>query len=123
VVVRLWQRRRVLYALLGVFVLFTLIYGLCDGVVRIADTPSGPVAAPTRNPVDWVIFSMSAMSPTAKLTHRALPPASGFNCSPVQTFSDRPGRPGPEFSAIRRALEIWRQRRRRRSVRASDSSG
>ena len=58
---------------LGVFVLFTLIYGLCDGVVRITETASGPVAAPTRNPVDWVIFSMSAMSPTAKHPAGLLP--------------------------------------------------
>jgi uncharacterized protein YjbI with pentapeptide repeats len=64
---------RVLLTLLGVFVLFTLIYGMCDGVVRVDITPTGPVLTPTRNPVDWVVFSMSAMSPTAKHPAGMLP--------------------------------------------------
>ncbi|HKB40420.1 MAG TPA: pentapeptide repeat-containing protein [Gemmataceae bacterium] len=64
---------RPLLALLATYVLFTLIYGLTDGVMRVTQTPSGEVAAPTRNPLDWIIFSMSAMSPTAKLPSGLLP--------------------------------------------------
>ncbi len=78
---------RVLFALFGVFLLFTLIYGLCDGVVRTTQTPSGPVAAPTRNPVDWVVFSMSAMSPTAKQPAGLLPRNEWILLlSTIQTF-------------------------------------
>jgi uncharacterized protein YjbI with pentapeptide repeats len=64
---------RVLLAMLAVYVLFTLIYGLTDGVVRTIDGPSGPVMVPTRNPVDWVIFSMSAMTTSAKQPVGLLP--------------------------------------------------
>ena len=78
---------RVLFALLGVFLLFTLIYGVSDGVVRTTQTPSGPVAAPTRNPVDWVIFSMSAMSPTAKNPAGLLPRNEWIQLlASIQTF-------------------------------------
>src|SRR5262249_31538058 len=64
---------RVLLALLAVYLLFTLIYALSDGVVRTTQTPTGPVAAPTRNPLDWAIFSMSAMSTSAKQPVGLLP--------------------------------------------------
>jgi uncharacterized protein YjbI with pentapeptide repeats len=57
---------RPLLTLLVVYVLFTLIYGLTDGVVRVTPTPTGQVTELTRDPLDWVVFSNSAMSPTAK---------------------------------------------------------
>jgi uncharacterized protein YjbI with pentapeptide repeats len=78
---------RVLFSLLGVFLLFTLIYGLSDGVVRTTETPTGPVRAPTRNPVDWVIFSMSSMSPTAKHPAGLLPRNEWIQLlASIQTF-------------------------------------
>lgn len=64
---------RVLLTLLAVYLLFTLIYGLTGGVVRTTNTPEGLVTEPTNNPIDWVIFSMSAMSPTAKQPWGLLP--------------------------------------------------
>src|SRR5262249_19263434 len=64
---------RVLLALLGVFLVFTLVYGLSDGVLRTTPTPAGPVTAPTRNPVDWAIFSLSAMTTSGKQPIGLLP--------------------------------------------------
>jgi uncharacterized protein YjbI with pentapeptide repeats len=78
---------RPLLALLGVYILFTLIYGLTDGVVRVTQTPDGPVAEPTRNPIDWVVFSMSAMSPTAKQPAGLLPRNDWIQLlAAIQTF-------------------------------------
>jgi uncharacterized protein YjbI with pentapeptide repeats len=64
---------RVLLAMLVVFLTFTLYYGLTGGVLRVTQTPDGPVAARTWNPVDWVIFSMSAMSTSGKQPVGLLP--------------------------------------------------
>jgi hypothetical protein len=70
--------RRVLLTMLAMFVLFTLIYGLTDGVVRVTPTPSGQVITPTRNPLDWVIFSMSAMTTSGKQPAGLLPSNAGI---------------------------------------------
>jgi uncharacterized protein YjbI with pentapeptide repeats len=64
---------RVLLALAGVFLVFALVYGLTDGVLRTTQTPAGPVTAPTHNPVDWAIFSVSAMTTSGKQPIGLLP--------------------------------------------------
>jgi uncharacterized protein YjbI with pentapeptide repeats len=64
---------RVLFALLVVYVVFTLIYGVTDGVVREVQTPNGLTAEPTRNPIDWATFSMAAMTTSGKQPVRLLP--------------------------------------------------
>ena len=65
--------KRVLVAMLSVYLVFTLLYGLSDGVVRTVETSSGLVRVPTRNPVDWAIFSMSAMTTSGKQPVGLLP--------------------------------------------------
>ncbi|HVK10771.1 MAG TPA: pentapeptide repeat-containing protein [Gemmataceae bacterium] len=78
---------RVLLAMFAVILLFTVVYGACDGVVRTTQTPAGPVTEPTRNPVDWVVFSMSAMSPTAKQPAGLLPRTAWVQLmASIQTF-------------------------------------
>ena len=44
-----------------------------ERLFRVANTPEGLVTEPTHNPIDWIIFSMSAMSPTAKQPWGLLP--------------------------------------------------
>jgi uncharacterized protein YjbI with pentapeptide repeats len=51
---------RVLLAMLGVYLMFTLVYGAIGGVVR---TPTGGgTPGPTRNPLDVAIFSLLSMT-------------------------------------------------------------
>lgn len=64
---------RVLLTMLTVFIVFTLIYGLTDGILRVVQTPNGPVLVPTHNPVDWVNFSMIAMTTSGKQPFGLLP--------------------------------------------------
>jgi hypothetical protein len=64
---------RVLLALLGVYLLFTLLYAVTDGVVREQPTPHGVTAVPTRHPLDWATFSMAAMAPSGKQPVGLLP--------------------------------------------------
>ncbi len=53
---------RILGAMVVVFVVFTLLYGLTGSVVRVTKLPTGEVRVPTRNPTDLVIFSLMALT-------------------------------------------------------------
>jgi uncharacterized protein YjbI with pentapeptide repeats len=53
---------RILLAMLSVYAVFTLVYGVTGAVVRVEPTPSGPVATPTRNLLDLAIFSLMAIT-------------------------------------------------------------
>jgi len=53
---------RVLATLLVIYVLFTAIYALTGTVLRIEDPPAGRVKAPTYDPVDLALFSLTAMT-------------------------------------------------------------
>ena len=52
---------RILITMLVAYVIFTLIYGLTGGVVRV-DTPTPGVSTPVRDPVDLAIYSFLAMT-------------------------------------------------------------
>jgi uncharacterized protein YjbI with pentapeptide repeats len=53
---------RVLGTLLLVFVLFTLLYGVLGSVIKVVETPNGPIKVPSRNPLDLAVFSLLAMT-------------------------------------------------------------
>jgi uncharacterized protein YjbI with pentapeptide repeats len=53
---------RVLAALLVLYLLFTVTYGVTGSVVRLVETPHGPARVVTRNGMDLAIFSLMALS-------------------------------------------------------------
>lgn len=53
---------RVLASLLVVFVVFVALFAATNGVVRVTETPQGPVRTATRNLVDLIIYSLLAMT-------------------------------------------------------------
>ncbi len=57
---------QVLLTMVVVFFLFTLIYGLTGGVLRMRETPQGTVSSPSRSLLDWVNFSMYAMTTSGR---------------------------------------------------------
>ena len=64
---------RVLGSLLALYCLFTLMYGLTGSVVRITETPFGPVKVPTWNILDLATFSLLAISTSGSPTVDLLP--------------------------------------------------
>lgn len=53
---------RVLGTLLVIYVLFVPVYGLTGAVLRVQETPAGKVKAPTYDPVDLALYSLTAMT-------------------------------------------------------------
>lgn len=53
---------RILLSMLAVYVLFTALYGVTGGVLRVTRTPGGEVTRVTRRPLDLAVYSLSAMT-------------------------------------------------------------
>lgn len=53
---------RVFCSLLALYLIFIVLYGITGSVVRVRETPAGPVRAITHHPIDLAIFSLLAMS-------------------------------------------------------------
>ncbi len=53
---------RVLCSLFAVYLGFMLLYAITGSVVRVVETPAGPVREPTRDPIDLAVFSLMAMT-------------------------------------------------------------
>ncbi|HBI43313.1 MAG TPA: hypothetical protein DDY78_10720 [Planctomycetales bacterium] len=57
---------RVLGCMLGVYLLFLLLYGLTGSVVHVVNTPEGVIRVPTRSPADLAVFAMFSMITSAQ---------------------------------------------------------
>lgn len=67
---------RVLGVLVLVYLLFALLYGLTDSVVRVQQTPAGTVRTLTANPTDLAVFSLLAMTSASPAVE--LQPSNAF---------------------------------------------
>lgn len=78
---------RVLASMLAIFLGFIVLYGLTGTVARVEQTPTGPLKTPTHQPMDFVLFSLTAMAAPGNPPEWLLPLNEGaYFLTGVQTL-------------------------------------